>query len=636
MAKRSLFTGSRAVKCLVLLCVAFSLVALSRSYISSARGDSARSLYRPFHEHLAVLSHLDVRSSDDPVGDKLGQPDIYPSEEHLVTGRSAMVASDVPLCSVMGKVILAKGGNAADAAVTVALCIGSVNSHSSGIGGGAFIVSTQANDSITIDAREIAPARAEKNMYASNSTLSQIGGLAVGVPGELAGLHLLYEQHGSGNMTWEDLIRPVIKLNRVGWDAPEVWVSALNKTYSPILSKVPILSENWDFIFKGKDRRLVQEGDRIRRPNLANTLELIAKNGSAAIFYDPEGPIAPILASTAQDLGGILQVSDFEQYSPNLTPALSFNFSLEDKNYEVLTTGGASSGLALLAGLNFYSAVSQQEPVENQVLEVHRVIEAMKWTSAVRSHLGDVNETYWKEVVDEYTDPSWAEAILDEGLYSDNTTFGWKHYEPLYEVEGMHGTSHFTVVDQDGGAVGMTTTVNLLFGSKVYDNQTGIILNNEMDDFSQPGRPNAFNLTPSGLNYIRPFKRPLSLMSPTIIKKEGEVELLVGAAGGSRIVTAILHAIIRNIFQGIPLLETIAYPRLHHQLIPEYVLVENSTTFEMEYVSFVECIECQLEEKNHTFKESGALTAMNAIKRTGRVWQGVSDYWRKRGRANGF
>lgn len=618
----------RATMVILLLIVAISKVVPSTYHHYS------------FHNFLKNVEYQHIVAAEDPVGDKVGQPTLHPLEDFRRYGSKAMVSSDVPLCSTMGKQILQQGGNAADAAVTVALCIGSVNLHSSGIGGGGFIVTTNGNETLSIDARELAPALAHKHMYDGNPLLAQFGGLAVAIPGELAGLHELYVRHGSGNLSWHQLFEPVIELNRKGWVAGEIWARAVQKLDELLLSRVPPLRESWDFIYKQGKHQVIEEGDLVKRPNYAETLETIAKNGSAQIFYDPEGPIAPKLAKLAQKLGGIITAEDFAKYKAKVTKALQFNFAVDEDDYELSTTGGVSSGLALIAGLNFYSTLRDESPADkdDHVLKIHRLIEAMKWTALARSHLGDVNETYWDSIVGQYSSPKWAQTLLDNGMYSDETTFPWKHYGPLYELTEPHGTSHFSIVDDHGGAVGMTTTVNLLFGSLVYNRETGVVLNDEMDDFSMPDYSNAFNLTPSALNFIAPYKRPLSLTTPSIIKKNGQLHFLIGAAGGSRIVTAVLQAIVRVIYEEKLLLETIAYPRLHHQLIPLFAMVENVAMFNSEFRDTLACIKCDLEKSmNHTFFESGALTAMNGIKRSADGgWEGVSDYWRKRGVADGY
>lgn len=583
--------------------------------------------------------------SRDPVGDPIGQPTLNPSKEQLKIGAEAMVSSDVPLCSTMGKEILQRGGNAADAAVTVALCIGSVNLHSSGIGGGGYIVSSlkETQEVISIDAREMAPRKAFKEMYHKSLVLSKIGGLAIAVPGELKGLYELFSRHGSGKLSWSQLIDPVIDLNNNGFKCSEILDRAIKFQMGSVFPYVPTLSQDWDYVFKYVDgeKRYVDEGDIITRPALARTLSMIAQNGSSDIFYDPSGPIVKSLIETSNRFGGIITEKDFAAYDVKVEDALTLNFTVHNETYRVYTSGGVSSGLALLSGLNLYEKIAGDT---SSVLETHKLVECMKWMASARSNFGDFtlhasNVTFRDHLLEKYTSDKWADHIVASGAYSDKQTFPWNHYHPKYELTEPHGTSHFSIVDSDDNSVAMTTTVNLVFGSMVYDNHTGVVLNNEMDDFSIPGAPNAFNLTPSVYNYIEPFKRPLSSTSPTIIMAPSngtsKPDLIIGAAGGSRITTATFQAIVRILHQKLPLLDAISYPRLHHQLIPQYVMVENLTVFEMQHN-----ITERMHALGHDFFSSGPLTAMNGIKRIvssdGSKWQGVSDYWRKRGRADGY
>lgn len=573
---------------------------------------------------------------DDPLSDKVGIPTINPNFSHLHLGNSAMVASDVPICSKLGKEVLLSGGNAADAAVTVALCIGSINAHSSGIGGGGFILSRNNNDTISIDAREIAPKQATKEMYENDPLLSQVGGLAVGVPGELAGLHALFENHGSGNLTWGDLFEPVIDLNYKGWNTSLIFATNLQKEETAAFSKLPLIKEQWDFIYN-KNGSLKKEGDFINRPNYAKTLQLIADSNSSDIFYDPNGEIAKSLVKSARNFGGIITEEDFGNYKPLIEKPINLNISLPNgKNLSVFTANGASSGLALIAGLNFFNKVYKNN--DTDLLITHKIIESDKWLASVRTRLGDIPDRK-QLLIDKYSKTDWIDEKLANGGYANNQTFDWKHYDPKFEVLENKGTSHFSIIDKDGNSVAMTTTVNLLFGSLVYDNSTGIILNNEMDDFSTTQVQNAFGLTPSIYNFIEPFKRPLSSTSPTIIIDEltGQPDLIIGAAGGSRIPTAILQAIIRLYYQDFTLLDAISYPRLHHQLIPEYLAVENITVFKQEHdTRFGVSIVDELEKLGHTIQESGTLTTMNGIKRNGYYLEGVSDWWRKQGEADGY
>ncbi|CAK9438845.1 uncharacterized protein LODBEIA_P30690 [Lodderomyces beijingensis] len=625
------YTRARYSRLAVLLLPAFLLCAVTLFKLFS----SLQTIWQP--HQIPDLQRGDpyLTIQGDPLHDDLGQPDLNPSKEHLHVGSKAMVASDVPLCSAMGKDILLQGGNAADAAVTVALCIGSINSHSSGIGGGGFILSRHKGNVLSIDAREMAPAKAYKEMYHGSFVLSKIGGLSVAVPGELKGLEELYKRHGSGKMSWSQLIQPVAELNRNGWICSELFEKVVSIEYDMVLSKVPPLKKTWDFIFN-KDR-LVKKGDLIKRPNYADTLELIARNGSSAIFYDPEGPIVESLVESITKWGGIVTKQDFANYKLAIEEPLSTNIG----NYTVYTSNGVSSGLALIAGLNFfdtvYHAKSDAHGVDDDdedTLFNHKLIESYKWSSSVRTRLGDYDGRF--KVIENFTCHGWINDLLDRDGYSDSTTFPWQHYDPKYELVEPQGTSHFAIVDEDDNSISMTTTVNLLFGSMVYDRQTGIILNDEMDDFAMPNTSNAFNLTPSIYNFIHPARRPLSSTAPTIITNNNNnniTDFVIGAAGGSRITNTILQAIIRVYYKQFNLLEAISYPRLHHQLIPEHVMCENITVFKQEFAGVYE----KLLAKGHSFIETGALTAMNGIKRLSNGdLHGVSDYWRKRGEADGY
>lgn len=554
-------------------------------------------------------------------------PSLDPSYTHLHVGKKAMVSSDVPICSTMGKQILLRGGNAADAAVTVALCIGSINSASSGIGGGGFILSSKndTKDAISIDAREMAPGASVQDMFEANPILAIVGGLSSGIPGELKGLDVLFKRHGSGNLSWYDVIEPVIKLNREGFECTqvlEVCISVLNDRY---FSRIPQLSKSWDFIYND-DGSLKTIGDVVTRPALANTLEMVARNGSSDIFYDPEGPIAKNLININRKYGGIFTDSDFRDYHVIVEAPLTHRINDE---YEILTSNGISSGVVLLSGINLFKKLYNSK--DEIYLTVHKIIETMKWMASVRTRLGANNNDY-KEVIANYTSNDWAENIKTT-QYSDEKTFPWEHYDPLYEMTEPHGTSHFSVLDENDNGVSMTTTVNLLFGSIVYDPITGIILNNEMDDFLSKSFNNSFDLAPSKYNLVTAYKRPLSSTAPTIIMRSGVPDLLIGAAGGSRITTAIFQAIIRVYQLNLSLLRSISYPRFHDQLIPDYTLLENLTMFKEEFGSGTMH---KLVQMGHKFRETGVETTMNGIKRIDKEIHGVSDYWRKAGEADGY
>lgn len=571
------------------------------------------SFYRPSSSSINFTSAPDRGIDISPLK---REPSLEPNTKHLHKSRTGAVASDVQLCSEMGISILSKGGNAADAAVTVALCIGGINSFNSGIGGGAYLVSKKHKEkAISIDAREIAPLKSHKNMFKSNPLLSKIGGLSAGIPGEIKGLYTLFKLQGSGRLSWFDVIDPVIEVLENGWIVSDVLAFAIEADKEFF----KLNSHNWEFVFKDVEKRqLLRSGDLIKRVQLANTLKLIANNGSDAIFYDPSGPIASNLIKTVNENGGIFQDEDFLNYDVKVYDALHTNYLGND----VYTCAGSCSGPALISGLKIINKYGEHIGGDMDPLATHRLIETMKWMASGRSRLGDPFETINNN---EYIiSDEWIE--FAQSKINDNKTLGhWSDYKPAYEANEPHGTTHFSIVDSEENAVSVTSTINLLFGSLVHDVNTSIILNNEMDDFSTPGIPNAFGVEPSIYNFIKPGKRPLSSTVPTIIVDELQIpDLIIGAAGGSRITTAVFQAIVRIYSYGFPLLETLSYPRLHHQLIPNRVEHE---------IKVGSDILDSLKEKGHEVFEDVPKTAMNAIRRWRVEWHAVSDYWRKRGEA---
>lgn len=587
--------------------------------------------YIPFQRHQQdLLNHQLHTDRTHLFLDKLDfdTDDTNPTRDHLTIANRAAVACDVPYCSTLATEILKRGGSAVDAAVTTALCIGSINSFSSGIGGGGFMVVRHPNGtSKAFNFREVAPALADKHMYDNMPLLSKLGGLAVGVPGELAGLDAAFQMYSSGKLAWRDLIDPVIKLNRGGFSVEEPLERAAGIAVE--ILRAQRSEQLFDWLFTKADDgslRPVQRGDKTFRPNFANTLELIANNGSSAVFYDPEGPIAPHLVNMIKTTGGILSLKDFASYKVKITDTLKTEFM----GREVITAPNPASGPVLILGLNLMSEFKDEiKQKDFSPIATQRMIEAMKWMGAGRSELGDVVDQDNTERIEELMTKEWARKIRKN--VSDHHTHPWQDYDPAYETNEPHGTAHFSIIDQDGMAVSMTTTVNLLFGALIADPKTGIVLNNEMDDFSIPATKNAFELQPSIYNYVAPFKRPLSSCVPTIISglHGGRPEFVIGAAGGSRISTAVFQAILRKLKYGNSLLDVIAQPRLHHQLLPDVAYIEEDGP---------EQVLEDLKARGHSVARSRPMTAMNGIyidPKT-RLIHAVSDFWRKRGAADGY
>lgn len=557
-------------------------------------------------------------------------PSWNPEKNLTAFSKYGMVASDSEYCSQIGVDILHRGGNAADAAVSTCLCIGATDTmFSSGIGGGAFITSKLANAdfAVSIDAREMAPGKAYPEMYKGRESHNKYGGLASGIPGELKGLWTLYKMHGSGNLEWADLILPVAEFIDNGWKVD----ARLGYALQTQRSAFRYFREDWDFIFKNGTDHLLEKGDLIRRTALAKTLRYIAKNGASA-FYDPNDYISRSLSAKVQQWGGIITPEDFSKYEVVVENAITLkNFT--DENLTVYSPAGSSSGLALITGLSILNQLGRFDKTDYTINESHRLIEVMKWMASTRSYLGDIgvynkNKTEIEEKNQRYDKFLSKEFIQSVSLkINDSTTHPWQDYDPAYEPNDPHGTSSLSVVDKDGNSVVLTTTVNLLFGSCVHDPNTGIILNNEMDDFSMPHTSNSFGLAPSVYNYIQPYKRPLSSSAQSIVvDSEGKLRLAIGAAGGSRITNAILQGIVRTFIQGKDICNVIANPRIHHQLLPDTVFIENPVS---------EKLIKSLQEKGHNIETIIPQTAMNGIFVNEEGMWGQSDWWRKFGVAVG-
>ncbi|GKZ00415.1 hypothetical protein MPSEU_000994400 [Mayamaea pseudoterrestris] len=537
------------------------------------------------------------------------------------------VASDHALCSQMGRAILEDaGGNAVDAAVTVALCLGVANPGSSGLGGGAFMLihanaideeqhddnlpsftdaRTDASPKATsgkitevIDCREIAPAKATTSMYDNKPDWTTvIGGLAIGVPGELRGLELAHSRHG--RLPWSDVVDPVMRLAMRGVEvnpnlAHEIKIMASRFNDSSMdfgLRKLLSRGDSWT--------KPLREGELLQNQKLGELLQDIMRDGSKALYTDR----ADALARDIQAAGGIVTVDDIQNYKATIrSPLVAHNVN----GHSIVGVPPPSSGgAAIIGAVRFLSGYQTPLASYSDTLSRHRLVEACKHVFAIRMSLSDPafdaetvgqavadlisgnymeslrNITSDEEVlaVSKYGGPKWAQ--LKDSDVNHNVTDAKegdrrrrlrRHFGYLND----HGTSHFSVVDKDGNAVVMTTSVNTYFGSNVVSKSTGLVLSNTMDDFSIPGSPNYFGLKPSVSNYIKPGKKPLSSMSPTLVFRKtseehsnvlGTLVLALGASGGPKIITAVLQVLLSITFEGMSLYKAIVRPRLHDQLL---------------------------------------------------------------------
>ncbi|KAF9425859.1 hypothetical protein BGZ94_007156 [Podila epigama] len=322
---------------------------------------------------------------------------------------------------------------------------------------------------------------------------------------------------------------------------------------------------DWSQIFAPNGTAL-REGQRIRRPALADTLETIGREGPDA-FYT--GSIAQNMVDHIQANGGILTMEDMAKYKPLIKKPMVGYY----QGRKIYTTPAPTSGPILISILNILERYNLGRIKDDANVEVHRLVEAMKFGYAQRTELGDPDYTDLAGKIQSIMDKDTASVI--RANISDEQTFPVEYYNPHWGPIDNHGTTHMSTVDVDDMAVALTSTVNLVFGSKLMDPKTGIILNDEMDDFSIPGTPNAFGLQPSPYNYPEPGKRPLSSCVPTIVERDGRFEMALGGSGGSRILTSVLQIMLNVYNHDQNIMEAIEGPRVHHQLMPNVVDIES-------------------------------------------------------------
>jgi gamma-glutamyltranspeptidase / glutathione hydrolase len=500
----------------------------------------------------------------------------------LWAGRNRGIAATANLdASRAAAEILRNGGNAVDGAVAAALALGVVQPDSSGLGGGGFAVVWLAKEkkARVLDFRETAPSRAVKDMFVidgkANAKLSRWGGLAVAVPGEPAGLGELEGKYGKLGLA--AVVQPALRLARNGYPVSHHQYCSIDEKRIGCVAPIQFLPPP-PLIDKDPLRPLLYRGDKelderavLKRPELARTLEALGRRGPAA-FYT--GAVAQSIAATVQARGGILTVEDLAAYKPLWRDALVGTF----RGHQVWTAPAPAGGLTELEVLQILEARPPLTPLGRGSSTVdHQLAEAFKHAFADRARsLGD--PAFVKVLEEKLTSAAYARMLA--GRISDDKVlkpadYGDKEIAGPAEAPHDHGTSHLCVADGEGNVVALTTTVNLLFGSRIVDPVSGVVLNDEMDDFSaQPGAPNAFGLIGAFANAVAPGKRPLSSMTPTIVTKDGEPILCVGAAGGPTIVTATVQTIVNVIDFGLDVSAAVSAPRVHAQWMPNALVVE--------------------------------------------------------------
>ncbi|XP_058744357.1 glutathione hydrolase 3-like [Vicia villosa] len=502
----------------------------------------------------------------------------------VIESEIGVVAADDVRCSAIGVSMLRLGGHAVDAAVAAALCIGVVLQVSSGIGGGSFMVvkSSSSSNAQAYDMRETAPIAASQNMYQGNPKAKYLGALSMGVPGELAGLHAAWLKHG--RLPWKALFQPAIELAKNGF----VVSPALGDYIAT--SKNKIMSDPGLRNIYAPNGILIKEGEICRNEELGLTLEIVAEEGIQA-FYN--GTIGEKLVKDVRELGGILTMEDLRNYKVETTDAMVVNAM----GYTLHGMPPPSSGtLGLSLVLNILDSYGSLDAAKGN-LGIHRVLEALKHMFAIRMNLGDPNFENVSETVSEMLSPSFAQTIQRRIL--DNTTFPPEYYMERWSQLRDHGTSHLCVVDADRNAVSLTTTVNKYFGAGIRSTSTGIVINDEMDDFSIPTDTSPGELPPSPTNFIEPNKRPLSSMTPIIITKDDQLVGVIGGSGGMRIIPGVTQVFLNHFILGMKPLDAVLRPRVYTKLLPDTVLFENLTAYDGDHIELSEESRLFLKKRGH-------------------------------------
>lgn len=488
-----------------------------------------------------------------------------------VRGLHAMVASQHELASQIGIDIIQRGGNAVDAAIAVGLALAVVYPEAGNLGGGGFmLIRMKDGKTYAIDYREMAPSAATRDVYIDkNGELikdegsSTIGYRASGVPGTPAGFDLAFKKYGSGKIKWRDIVEPARSLAQNGYVLSDR-LASLFKSYEGNLSRY----EDSKRIFL-KNGDLYNEGELFKQPDLAQTLGRMQLLG-AREFYT--GKTAQLIAADMKAHNGLITLADLKNYQPKERTPLRGNY----RGYEIISMPPPSSGgIVMLEVLNMLEGYDIRSMGYNSAAKYHVLTEAMRRAFADRAEfMGDPD--FATVPVDTLIDKKYAKERRDSiDLQKASTSKDIGHGK-MIGAEPME-TTHFTVADAEGNVVTNTYTINDLYGSAVTAKGTGVLLNDEMDDFAaRPGKANMFGLIQGEKNSVQPGKRPLSSMTPTIVlRKDGSVWFALGARGGPRIISAVMQVVINVIDHDMDIQAAIDAPRIHHQWYPDEILFEN-------------------------------------------------------------
>ena len=534
----------------------------------------------------------------------------YNSINHPVIDDKGMVVSQRMIASEVGAEILKKGGNAVDAAVATGLALAVVLPRAGNLGGGGFMVVylKEEDKTIAIDYREKAPSAATRDLFLDENgdydrKKAQFSLLSAGVPGSVAGFHHALSNYGT--LSWQEVLEPAIRLAEKGFVIPHDLANTLaSKRYRERLSSNPAAAK----VFFKEDKGLYSAGEILIQKDLASTLKELSKNGPDA-FYS--GKIAQLIVEEMERNGGLITLEDLKNYNVAERQPLVGSY----KGYEIVSMPPSSSGgTHLIQMLNMLEEFPLKEMGFGSADTIHILAEVMKRAYADRSkYLGDSD---FYKVPSSLTSKKYAISLnkdisLDKVTPSEDVSPG----DP-YPYESPD-TTHFSVMDSYGNAVSNTYTLNFSYGSGLMIPGTGMLINNEMDDFSsKPGTPNGYGLLGSEANAIEGNKRPLSSMTPTIIFKDQKPYMVFGSPGGSRIITTVLQVALNVMEHEMNIAQAVHSPRIHHQWLPEVLMIEQGFGSDTEKL---------LESKGYRLYPSSTMGSVQAIVKEGKYFYGSAD-----------
>ena len=539
--------------------------------------------------------------------------------EH-VSFRNGMVVSQEQTATLVGLSVLKKGGNAIDAAVAMGFALAVTYPRAGNLGGGGFMLVHlgETGQTVAIDYREKAPLKATRDMFLNKNGEVDVERArhsiySCGVPGTVAGLSLALEKYGT--MSLKETLAPAIKLAEDGF----VVSAELRKSLLEAKERMKKSSESMGVFFKNNGEP-PREGEILRQKNLAWSLKEISKKGSKA-FY--RGAIAKKITAYMKHKGGLLTKRDLASYEAVTREPVTGSY----RGYQIYSMPPPSSGgVHLIEMLNILERYPLSQYGHNSARYVHVLSETMKLAYADRSkYLGDPD--FSPVPAKQLISKQYAKRLADRINPEKATPSRYVKPGSLIHSQGTE-TTHFTVADRFGNVVSNTYTLNFAYGSGLAVAGTGILLNNEMDDFSaKPGTPNAYGLIGGEKNSIAPGKRMLSSMTPTIVLKDGNLFLATGSLGGSRIITSVLQVILNVIDHKMNIREAAAAPRIHHQWLPDTLYVEKETG---------KNLVAQLRKKGYEVKKTGPIGSMQSIIRVSGVFHGATDPRHPGGLAQGY